>query len=63
MKGNHQPGNISHHKAAVFGSQVVVFGGIKDDQECWMFDSDKNMWSKLKQTGDVPMSRDDHSLS
>ena len=22
------PGNISHHKAAVFGNKAVIFGGI-----------------------------------
>lgn len=24
------PGKISHHRAAVFGNNVVIFGGIKD---------------------------------
>jgi len=63
MKGNNQPGNISHHKAAVFGSKVVIFGGIKEDQDTWLFDADKNQWSKVKQSGEVPKPRDDHSLT
>lgn len=59
-------GNISHHKAAVFGSTVVVYGGINDyenNQDAYEFDSMKNSWDKMKQTGDVPKPRDDHSMS
>ena len=60
------PPNISHHKAAVFGNSVIIFGGINDyenNKEVFEFDSIKNVWSKLKQSGDVPKPRDDHSLS
>lgn len=60
------PGNISHHKPAVFGLSVVIFGGINDfdnNPEAFEFDSSKNVWTKMKQTGDVPKPRDDHSLS
>jgi len=60
------PGKISHHKPAVFGHTVVVFGGINDydnTKEAFEFDSNKNVWTKLKQSGEVPKSRDDHSLS
>jgi len=60
------PGNISHHKASVFGSTVVVYGGINDydnNPEAYEFDSSKNAWSKMKSTGDIPKPRDDHSLS
>ena len=28
-----------------------------------MFDSEKSVWSKMKETGDVPKARDDHTLS
>ena len=63
MKGNKQPGCISHHKAAVFGSKVYIFGGIKEDEHMWMFDTDKFTWSIVKQEGDVPRPRDDHSLT
>ena len=52
------PGNISHHRPAVFGHSVVVFGGIlNSDQnisEAYEFNSTKCSWSKLKQTGDIP---------
>jgi hypothetical protein len=44
-------GNISHHKAAVFGSTVVVYGGINDyenNQDAYEFDSMKNSWDKMK---------------
>ena len=60
------PGNISHHKAAVFGLKAVIFGGIQNNSDCeeaFEFDTDKCQWTKLKQTGDIPKSRDDHSLS
>ena len=60
------PPKISHHKAAVFGNTVVIFGGINDyehNKEAYEFDSIKNVWGKLKQTGDVPKPRDDHSLN
>ena len=60
------PGNISHHTSAVFGSTVVIYGGINDydnNPDAFEFDSSKNAWSKMKQTGDVPKSRDDHSMS
>ena len=60
------PGNISHHKAAVFGHKAVIFGGIQNNGECeeaYEFDTEKVAWNKLKQSGDIPKSRDDHSLA
>ena len=45
------PSNISHHKSAVFGNSVVIFGGINDyenNKEVFEFDSTKCVWSKLK---------------
>ena len=45
------PNNISHHKSAVFGNSVVIFGGINDyenNKEVFEFDSVKCVWSKLK---------------
>ena len=45
------PNNISHHKSAVFGNSVVIFGGINDyenNKEVFEFDSVKSVWSKLK---------------
>jgi len=60
------PGNISHHKAAVFGHQVVIFGGINDyenNPHTYEFDTSRNKWTKLTQNGEVPEPRDDHSLS
>jgi hypothetical protein len=45
------PSNISHHKSAVFGNSVVIFGGINDyenNKEVFEFDSVKCLWSKLK---------------
>jgi len=60
------PGNISHHKAGVFGHKAVIFGGIQNNAECedaFEFDTEKMTWNKLKQSGDIPKSRDDHSLS
>ena len=51
------PGNISHHKTAVFGHTVVIFGGIIDHdnaKEAYEFDSTKFIWSKMQQTGSVP---------
>ena len=61
----HVPGTISYHKPAVFGHSVVVFGGIIDNDdadEAYEFDSNKFIWTKMKQTGDVPKPRDDHAL-
>jgi len=61
-----QPGKISHHKSALFGHSVVFFGGISDNDdtnEAFSFDSTNHNWTKLKQTGNVPKARDDHSLS
>lgn len=60
------PGKISHHKAAVFGNQVVIYGGmtgIDEIEDVYEFDVSKESWAKLKQTGDVPKPRDDHSLA
>mmetsp|Transcript_1266 Transcript_1266/g.2291 ORF Transcript_1266/g.2291 Transcript_1266/m.2291 type:complete len:474 (-) Transcript_1266:82-1503(-) len=60
------PGNISHHRPAVFGHSVVIFGGIKDYDNnpfVYEFDSHKLMWSKMTQSGEVPKPCDDHSLS
>lgn len=31
--------------------------------DAYEFDTNKHTWSKMKQTGDVPKPRDDHSLS
>lgn len=63
QRGN-VPSNISHHRPAVFGHTVVVFGGITEHgTSAYEFDSEKNSWSMLKQTGQVPKTRDDHSLS
>lgn len=45
------PSNISHHKPAVFGHQVVCFGGIvesDDNPNAYEFDSNKNTWTKLQ---------------
>ena len=60
------PGNISHHTPAVFGHQVVIFGGINDynnNPDVFEFDSTTEKWTKLQQTGDIPKSRDDHTLN
>ena len=65
QKGN-VPKNISHHRPAVFGQHVIVFGGLVDGDDnpnAYEFDSVKGQWSHLKQTGDVPKPRDDHSLA
>ena len=63
MKGA-VPGKISHHKPAVFGQSVMMYGGINDDKcTIWEFDSIKNSFAQIKQTGDVPKARDDHSCS
>jgi len=62
----HLPGNISFHKAEVFGSNVLIFGGIIENDnanDAYEFDSNKLVWSKLKQTGDVPKPRDDHAIA
>jgi hypothetical protein len=45
------PGKISHHKAAVFGNQVVIYGGmsgIDEIEDVYEFDVSKESWSKLK---------------
>lgn len=41
-----------------------MFGGIVESEKskAYEFDSDKNHWSGLKQTGDVPKTRDDHCM-
>ena len=47
-----EPGNISHHKPAVFGHSVVLFGGIVNSDQntinTYEFDSNKNCWSVMK---------------
>ena len=49
----------------MFGNQVVVYGGIINSElnthDAFEFDSNKNMWSKMKQSGDIPKPRDDHA--
>ena len=63
FKGN-APGLLSHHKTAVFGHSVVIFGGIRDynsNKDAFEFDSHHLKWSKLTQKGEVPKPRDDHS--
>lgn len=60
------PAKISHHKAAVFGLSVVVFGGISGLDNCeetYEFNSQTNTWTKMKQSGDVPKPCDDFSIS
>ena len=50
----------------MFGHTVVIFGGNNEFDNCtdaYEFDTNKNTWHKMKQTGDVPKPRDDHSLS
>ena len=50
MKGT-VPGNLSHHKAAVFGHSAVMFGGILNNDDCvdsYEFDTSKMQWNKLK---------------
>ena len=37
--------------------------GINEIADVYEFDCNKESWSKMKQSGDVPMPRDDHSLS
>lgn len=46
--GANQPGRISHHKPVVFGSSVVIFGGLsgmKEINEAYEFDSIKSSWN------------------
>jgi hypothetical protein len=60
------PGKISHHKAAVFGLSVIVFGGIDcldNFEDTFEFNSQTNTWSKIKQSGDIPKPCDDLSIS
>lgn len=45
------PGKISHHKPAVFGHTVVVFGGnneFDNTTDAFEFDTNKNTWHKMK---------------
>jgi len=42
------PGKISHHKSVVFGSSVVIFGGICEDECAYEFETSKATWTKLK---------------
>ena len=45
------PGKISHHKSAVFGLSVIVFGGIDcldNFEDTFEFNSQTNTWSKIK---------------
>ena len=60
------PGNISHHKTAVFGLSVIVYGGIsglENFPDTYEFDSVKYHWSKIKQSGEIPKPRDDFALT
>jgi N-acetylneuraminic acid mutarotase len=57
MEKGTAPGKVSHHKPAVFGNQVVIFGGINGISEMndvFEYDTSKNTWTKLKQTGEIP---------
>lgn len=61
-----QPGKLSHHKSALFNHSIIFFGGISDydnTQDAYNFDSLTHTWGKVKQSGEVPKPRDDHSLS
>lgn len=63
QKGN-VPSNISHHRPAVQGHTVTVFGGIiEHGQSAYEFNSDNNSWSMLKHSGQQPKTRDDHALA
>ena len=45
------PGKISHHKPAVFGHTVVIFGGnneFDNTTDAFEFDTNKNTWHKMK---------------
>ena len=60
------PGKISHHKAVVFGSSVIIYGGmsgINEITDVYEFDCNKEAWSKMKQSSNGPKPRDDHSLA
>ena len=51
QKGNAIPSKISHHKPAIFGHSVVIFGGKNDfenNPDAYEFDTNKSSWSKMK---------------
>jgi len=37
--------------------------GIDEIEDVYEFDVTKESWTKLKQTGEVPKPRDDHSMA
>lgn len=60
------PGRVSHHSTVSFGNNVLFFGGMTGFagvEDVYQFDCNKERWSKLQQTGDIPKPRDDHSLA
>ena len=51
------PGKVSHHRAVVFNSSAIIYGGmsgINEITDIFEFDCNKEAWSKMKQTGQVP---------
>lgn len=64
-KGAKSPGKISHHKCTVMGDKMILVGGIKGDVsngETWIYDLKTNQWEAGKQSGDIPLAMDDHTL-
>lgn len=60
------PEKISHHTSCVMGDKCIIMGGQQGEKingEVYCFDQSNCCWSKLKQTGEVPVERDDHKCA
>jgi hypothetical protein len=59
------PGRISHHQCICVDDTMILIGGQTGDEDngtIYSLDLKKLQWSTIKQEGDIPEGRDDHSL-
>lgn len=63
-KGDVPPG-VAAHSAVVFKSKIFVLGGLTEDGASnlmYRFNTEDNIWTKLKFEGDLPACRLDYSM-
>jgi hypothetical protein len=59
------PKSISHHQCICVDDRMILIGGQSGDDDngtIYALNLDKFQWSQMKQEGEVPQPRDDHSL-
>jgi hypothetical protein len=45
IEGGNVPPPRKHHSAAVYGDQILIFGGVNEDGQVWSFDTQSLTWS------------------